>query len=242
MPPINSDNLPNLGELVRKRLRAEWVEYAKEHWEEEFERPDALLTDKQRRFILGLVEYSGKNPRQQRYQMRERIRRRFVDGLQDLSLLSELDENSKEKIADELGDSGLHLAGADFLEYVYATTGQRELLKQIIRTAVYNAEFQDAELGDADVKPGSVSVEISVEYPPNYEDLHKRYQERGLSSLQPEEIGHLVADHRLDPEDLQQYYEGKDDLAEEEGELFDGVEYPKHPKSFDAERYEHDDE
>ncbi len=235
MDPIDPDNLPNLGKRLSK-LRAEYV---KEHWEEEFQRPEALLTDKQRRFIFELVEYSGENPRQQRYQMRERIRRRFIDGLKDVSLLSELDENSKEKIVNGLDDSGLHLIAADFLEYIYTTTGQRELLKRIIQTAVYNAEYRDPELGNANIRPGDVSVEISVEYPPNYEDLHRRYKERGLSALQPEEIGHLVADHRLDPDDLQRYYDGKEDLSEDD--LFDGIEYPKHPKSFDAEQYDHDD-
>lgn len=94
MVSIDPDNLPNFRELVR-RLRELQVDYVKEHWEEEFQRPEALLTDKQRRFIFDLVEYSGENPRQQRYQMRERIRRRFIDGLKDVSLLSELDENSK---------------------------------------------------------------------------------------------------------------------------------------------------
>lgn len=222
MALIDTDKLPDLRELTKQ--------YLKNNWEDEYKRPTSILTDKQRRFIHGLVEYTGDNTRQRRYQIRKRIRRRFIDGLQDLSLLNRLDENSKQEIVDEMGTMGIYLVTSDFLEFVYSQTEQRELLKKIVSTAVYNAESANPGLGEAGAKPREVTVNIDVEYSPDYMELERRYRKRGLSSLRPEEIGHLVADHRLDPEDLQRFYDNADDNSGDT-DLFDGVERPDHPKS-----------
>lgn len=233
MARINTDKLPAPRELTRQ--------YLQNNWEDEFKRPTSILTDKQRRFIHGLVEYTGDNTRQQRYQMRTRIRRRFVDGLHDLSLLNRLDENSKQEVLDEVGVTGVHLATSDLLEFVYTQTEQMELLKKIVSTAVYNAESANPGLGEAGAKPREVTVDIEVEYSPDYMELERRYRKRGLSSLRPEEIGHLVADHRLDPEDLQRFYDSADDESAD-SDLFDGVECPDHPKSLQPSATEEEDD
>lgn len=210
------------GALVANLGDADWVEFARDHWEEYFRRSEALLTDKQRRFILGLVEYSGENPRQQRYQIRQRIRRRFTDGLTDISLLDELDENSKDDISDRLGTDGLVAVAANLLTFIYSVTGQRELLKQAVRKAVYDAESSEPSLGEAEAEPRNVTVEIDVEYEPDYEGLQHKYQEGGIASLKPHEVGHLVLDRRLNPEDLEDYYDGNESLPG--NDLFAGTE------------------
>jgi hypothetical protein len=48
-----------------------------------------VLTTRQREFLRGEVEYGGKYPEQQRYQMRQRIKERAAAGMSDFSLLLE---------------------------------------------------------------------------------------------------------------------------------------------------------
>jgi hypothetical protein len=198
------------------------IEFLKENWEEHFSRPDSLLTDKQRRFILGLTEYSGENARQQRYQMRERIRRRYENGLMDLSLLALLDQNSKEAISDRVGREGFVSAAADLLEFIYITTGDREILSDAVSRAIFESETENRTLGVSNAKPQDVSVEISVEYEPDYESIYTKYETEGMDSLTPREVGFLIKDSRLDPSDIQDYYDERDSVPD--NHLFDGVE------------------
>lgn len=190
-------------------------EYVREHWEDEFKRGDALLTDKQRKFLLGLVEYDGENSRQQRYQMRNRIRGRLINGIRDLSLLDRLDGSSREKIHKE---SELYLRSGvtDLLRFLYTSTKDRNLIEQIVETAIYIAEDNNPELGESTATPSSVSVEINAEYPPDIDAVYDRYQEQGLLFLQPEEVGLLIEHFRLDPDDLAQHYKEMADSFDDE--------------------------
>lgn len=188
----------------------------------ESDRPGALLTPKQRRFLWGLEEYSGDGEAQKRYQMRERIRTRFVNGLHDLGHLHRLDPGSREKILDSLGEPQLLLRASELLEFIYVMTGRQDTVNQIHETAVYSALSNHPDLRESSVPPGSVEVTTNVRYPPDIGEIAERADQKGLDALQPEEIGYLVQDMRLEPEELAKLYE-----SSRTGELFDGVEKPE---------------
>lgn len=228
MAELNTDKIASMDwtmlaqKAILELADLSMTDFMRENWEEFFSRPDSLLTDKQRRFLLGISEYSGENARQQRYQMRERIRRRYENGIIDLSLLSFLDQNSKEAVYDRIGREGLVSAAADFLEFVYSQTGDREVLSDAVSRAIFNSEREHTALGRSKAKPKDVSVEISVEYEPDYDAIFKKYEKGGMDYLTPREIGHLIKDRRLDPTEIQDYYDSLDSATEES--LFDEIE------------------
>jgi hypothetical protein len=144
--------------------------------------------------------------------MRQRIRRRFESGLADLSLLALLDDNSKDDISERLGKENLVASAADLLQFVYVSTGDREDLNEAVRRAVYNAESNEPSLGESKADPRDVDVKITVEYRPDYDALYEKYKTGGIRALKPREVGHLIMDQRVKPEEIQDYYEGNESL------------------------------
>jgi hypothetical protein len=60
---------------------------------------NGFLTERDKKFLRGEKEYSGKNARQMRYQVRRTIRRRTRAAFRDFSLLyATLDEDERKKI------------------------------------------------------------------------------------------------------------------------------------------------
>jgi hypothetical protein len=60
---------------------------------------NGFLTDRDKQFLRGEKEYSGKNARQMRYQVRQTIRERTRAAFRDFSLLyATLDESERKKI------------------------------------------------------------------------------------------------------------------------------------------------
>lgn len=210
-------SLPGLPEIIEA--------YVRSHWDEEFKRPESILTDRQRRFLCGFVEYTGDRARKDRYDMRDRIRNRYINGLRDLEYLASLDQGSRDKIIQGLGRGQLHILTARLLQLIYEETEDRNFVEEIVSTAIFLAENNDPSLGGSTVPPTDVEVEIVSEYPPDYDAIYIRYREEGVASLQAQEIAHLIQDRRLDPEDLMDYYMTVTETKlPDEDDLFDGVE------------------
>lgn len=109
------------------------------------QRKVAMLTQNQRDFIRGDKAYEGDTAKQQRYQMRERIRRRVRDTLQDFALLYEYTDERERNAIFDVGESHADMdAVTDFQEALAATIAflYRSLEGEPTSEAMYDRSFR----------------------------------------------------------------------------------------------------
>lgn len=166
-------------------------------------RDRGFLSGSDREFLCGDWSTDSDYPQQVRSNNKARIRDRTVNAFRDLPFLLSLDADQREKVFEELGRSDVRADLGALVAFVYLASGKdRELIEEAVSDGIYTAEH---DVPPADPEKGEVqdvSVYLDVEYAPNADDIYRRFQEKGPSSLSAGEIGILVQESKLSTEEL----------------------------------------
>ncbi|RDZ38567.1 hypothetical protein C5B86_19705, partial [Haloferax sp. Atlit-19N] len=172
------------------------------------ERPRGMLSHDDRLFIVGMKDYEWQ---QSESNARRRVMDRIINGFDDFSLLRSLDQSEASKILAELGEDELHRRVSDLLTVVYQMTGRdTAALASMVESGVLHGE--NSELGGDAPSPSdvfgydggasNVDVSIQIDRKPDVEQIYERYKTDG-ERLTPKEIGVLVVEGMVGPEDLE---------------------------------------
>lgn len=127
------------------------------------QRDSIMFTETQRAFIRGEHEYSGRTAKQQRYQMRERIRKRIVDALADFAFVCEYmeDRETERVFATLVEDEDIEAVPtlARVLELIYVGAfPEHNLFEASLERGVRNAERR--QLGEDTDKILTVDFDV----------------------------------------------------------------------------------
>lgn len=204
--------------LTPSEAVGEWVA---DEWEERYERPRGMLTDTDRKFLWGNVEYKHQNTGINR---RKDIRGRVENGVLDLFYLTMLEDRDRERIFEELEantDPGeLRSAIAGLVHFLYlGLDGDLEWFEETLVHGIGNAEYT---LGKEGTRYGQaeVNADITVSHGYNVDEIESRYQAGRGNTLTPAEIGVLVRAGRLDPGDFEKL---RTDGPDPDNPVFDGL-------------------
>jgi len=166
-------------------------------------RDRGFLSSSDREFLCGDWSTDSEYPQQVRSNNKARIRERAVNAFKDIPSLLALDADQRAKVYEELGRSDVRADLGALVAFVYlASDKDRELIEEAVADGIYTAESEvpptDHEKGEVE----DVSVLLDVEYAPNADDIYRRFQEKGPSSLSSGEIGILVQESKLSTEEL----------------------------------------
>lgn len=196
-------------------------------WEEKYERPRGMLTDTDRKFLRGVVEYSHENTAINR---RKDIRGRVENGILDLFYLTMLEDRDREKVFDALSSTEpgeLRSAVASLIQFIYlGLNGDDEWLEETLVHGIENAEY---DRGSDDELYGQTKVEadITVSKGYNVEEIEERFRSGREHTLTPAEVGVLVRSGRVAPDELPALDSTyRDRINPETGELEDPGPHP----------------
>jgi hypothetical protein len=186
---------------------------------EEADRERGILTGADRELIHGYREFKHASTRSER---RSDIRRRFVNGIEDLAYLSDLDDDSRQGIMDELETPVLYQAIAALAELVYVEQdGKVSFLEGAIERGVTQGESR--RMKDTEYGAKAAEVEITPAKTYDLDSLEERIREAGLRAVSPDELGMLVRAGRLSPEDIEDLVDSDRDSKPFVGSLPDEV-------------------
>lgn len=176
-----------------------------EYWEENYERDRGMLTDTDRRYLWGAVEYQQRQTDSRR---RQDIRGRFAQGLRDIAYLGMLNERDDEKLFNALDEPKHRMVLSNLTHWLYLHfDGDIEWLEQTIALGISNAE---KELRDDDTTyyaggdlDAGIEVDIDVRRGFNVDRIERQLRQGESHTLTPTEIGVLVREGRLDETDLE---------------------------------------
>jgi hypothetical protein len=175
-----------------------------EYWKENYKRQRGFLTDTDRRYLWGAIEYSQRQTDSRR---RKDIRDRMTHGLRDLSYLMFLGERDNEKLFDAIDEAELRSSLSTLIRWLYRhLDGDLEWFEQTIAQAISNAEN---DLRDDDITyyaggevSGGIDVDIEVRKGFNVDRIERQLRSGEGHTLTPTEIGVLVREGRLKEGDL----------------------------------------
>lgn len=168
--------------------------------EEVVDRDRGLFTTSDREFLLGVKEYEYE---QSAINKRRDIRDRLYSGLLDLQLLANVDPSERDKLFDSLDQAELHESISVLIAFVYSGLGGNiEAIEQMIRSGIYKAERGSIEGFGGGARDVEVNIDVTREY--DVEEIYARFERNSGDNLTPAEIGVLVREGRLDPDDYEQ--------------------------------------
>lgn len=182
-----------------------------DEWPEEMERERGILSDTDRQFLWGVKDYDDSPSTVS--QRRGTIRDRFVNGFLDLSLLDLLNERQRESIVERLEQEGevaqLRQSVADLVAFAYREMdGDTEWLEETLMQAIDKAE-REMQPDDKEYYTGirtgflvDVDVEIDVDRGYDVDEIEERFRSGYANTLTPAEVGVLVREGRVDPDEL----------------------------------------
>lgn len=173
-------------------------------WPESKERPRGMLTDKDRQFLWGVLEYAHENTAINR---RKVIRERAGNGILDLFYLTMLTDTDRgrvfeEEIEAEAEAGELRTAVAGLIHFLYLEVDDSTgWLEETISHGIHNAEYSE----DDDTRHGGLTVDVDIEVNRGRDvsELDRRLRSGQGHTLSPEEIGILVREGLVDPDDLE---------------------------------------
>ena len=182
-----------------------WSDF--EDWDE-FDRPRGMLTNTDRKYLWGGKEYKHE---QTAINRRKDIRERFENGIFDLSNLKKLSERDRAKLFQAIEEQnsdpgGLRDAVTSLIQFLYLGLDlEPEWFEQTVSRGIDAAV---SELDDADRYGGQqVSVDIEISRGHNLDRLEKQVKNGQGHTLTTTEMGVLVREGRLSPEDLEELHE-----------------------------------
>jgi hypothetical protein len=163
-------------------------------------RDRGLFTTTDREFLLGIKQYDHE---QSKINKRRDIRSRIGDGLIDLQLLDRISNSDRDKIFSQLEHGEIHESIARLVAFVYTgLDGNTSAIEQMVESGLFKAERGGITGYSGGARDVDVTINLTLEY--DVEDIYQRF-ERGYSDyLTPAEIGVLVREGRLKPEDYEE--------------------------------------
>jgi len=185
------------------------IEEASENWQDGIDkslfhvedRPRGILSDTDREYLCGLRDYKHKQTESNR---KQDIRERVINALHDFVLLSLLlDEREQTKIfEEEIKEDDLNMFLESMITFIYTGLNQdKDRFEKIIEKGTYfgaNIDQSGRWVGEA----VNVDASVDIEYNPDVEKLYKRLRQGDGDQLSPAEIGVLVREGKLEPDDL----------------------------------------
>lgn len=188
-------------ELDREKVTEKLARAAEEIFSEpETDRTRGLFTESDRQFLLGEKEYEYE---QSSINKRRDIRNRIHHTFLDFKFLRYLSESERDKLFSELDLREVHEGVSDLIAFVYAgTDGNVHAIEEIVKSGLSKAEVG----GFAGYKGGVRNVEVDIEltFEHDVEEIYKRFKQTGGRDLTPAEVGVLVREGRLDPDEYEQ--------------------------------------
>lgn len=179
----------------------------KEQRQEILNRKRGFLTRSDREFLLGLKQYESD---QSLINKNRDIRNRVESGFLDLQLLRNISDDEQDKIISEIDKGHLHESIAELVAFVYSGIGHNtNAIEQMVRSGLFKAERGSTKGYGESV----VDVEVNIDVEPDFdvELIHQRFKRGYADDLTPEEIGVLVREGRLDPEDYEELHWNEDE-------------------------------
>lgn len=183
-----------------------------ENWETEYKRPRGIFTNTDRRFLWGFKEYKNEETSINR---RKEIRNRAVNGIQDLSYLTMLEDRDRDRVFEALNSQSesiethsrsVNSVVSSFIEFIYLGIGKdKDRLEKVLAQGIRNAEFTPST--SEVMHQGAlmeVSVDIDIDRGYDAEAIQERYERGEGDQLTPAEIGVLVREGFLEPDDLEE--------------------------------------
>lgn len=179
-----------------------------EEWGEKYERPRGMLAKVDRQFLWGLKEYAHDSTVSDR---RGDIRERVGNGLLDLFYLTKLTERSRNRIFNNLEERGgsrkLRESVAALVQFLYlGVDGDLEWVEETIALGISNAEKKhrddDTTYYSGASADAGVNVDIEVTRGYDVDEIEDRFRSGGANSLTPAEVGVLVRQGRVQPDEL----------------------------------------
>lgn len=162
-------------------------------------RGQGVFTKDDRRFLVGEKQYST---RQGRYRRRSNIAGRVTDTLEDFQLLYLLDSVTIDKIFGDLGRPWIHQTLRDLVAFYYVNAVENEpetLIEDAVEAAIHQAESTRD-----DRRPGSISVDLTIEKGPDIETARQLLSQGRQQDLTLQQIGALVREGELSSYELEE--------------------------------------
>jgi hypothetical protein len=164
------------------------------------DRKRGLFTESDRQFLLGNKEYEHQ---QSSINKRRDIRNRIHHTFLDFQFLRYLSESERDKLFSEIESRELHHSVSDLIAFIYGgTDGNIQAIEEMVKSGL-----SKAEIGGLDGYQGgarNVGVDIELIFEHEVEEIYKRFKQTGGRDLTPAEIGVLVREGRLNPDDYEQ--------------------------------------
>jgi hypothetical protein len=178
-----------------------------EFYEQAVNRERGLFTKSDREFLLGGKEYDYE---QSAINKRRDIRNRLQEGVTDLQFLQKITPSERAKFFKSIDKGALHESVATFIAFLYSgLNGNVEAIEQIVESALFKAERGGVEGYEGGARDVDVSIDLIREYDAN--EIYRRFKRSGGDDLTPAEIGVLVREGRLSPEEYEQLAWGEDE-------------------------------
>ena len=170
---------------------------AKDIVRERVDNPRGIFTESDREFLADDKQYEHKQSRSNK--LRD-IRERVTNGILDLQGLLSLPSDQQEKILSGMELGEFHESVAALIAFAY--TGLDEnigAIEQMVESGLYRATQLSRESGDRPIE--HVEVDINVVYGHDADEIYERWKRGDGVELTPAEIGILVREGKLEPED-----------------------------------------
>lgn len=182
-----------------------------EIWPDEQVRDRGILSDTDRQFLYGYKEYDSPSSRSER---RAIIRERFLNGLQDLWYLPQLDVKQQRRIAEEFEEITREGTPRESLAslvcFLHHTFDQdEEWFEQTISQGIALAEAKQSP--ESRYGEMNVDVEIDISRGFDLDRIEQDLRNGREDQLTPAELGALLQAGRLESEDLEIFGSTGDD-------------------------------
>lgn len=163
------------------------------------DRERGVFTQSDREFLLGMKQYEYD---QSAINKRRDIRNRLYNGLLDLQLLERVPSSEREKLFSQIERGQLHESVAVLISFIYGGLGGNlEAIEQMVKSGIFKAERGGVEGYQGGARDVDVDIDLTQEF--DVEEIYQRFMQGVREDLTPAEIGVLVREGRLDPEDYE---------------------------------------
>ncbi len=178
-----------------------------ELYEQAVDRERGLLTVSDREFLLGRKEYDYE---QSSINKRRDIRNRLHEGITDLQFLQKISPSERTKFFKSIDKGVLHESAATFIAFLYSgLNGNVEAIEQIVESGLFKAERGGIEGYEGGARNVDVTIDLVLEY--DVDEIYDRFKRSDGDNLTPAEIGVLVREGRLSPEEYEQLEWGEEE-------------------------------
>lgn len=158
-----------------------------------------IFTKGDRQYLFDEKEYSTDQAKRSKHQD---LRTRIQNAILDFNLLREISEQDRRLIFQH-HDKGILLESVSMLiAFVYSGLGgDIDFIEAAIERGIFNAERGVMEGYERETTGVEASIELKQEY--DAKELYERYRREEGDDLTIEEVGILVREGYLGPEDLE---------------------------------------